>query len=259
MARLIRWGTLILCILHVPQHSEAKEDPKPDSPEFPAFVMQRIDDLYRGRKSQGVMEMQVKTKHWTRTMRMQSWSLGKDYSLVRILKPRKEKGTATLKAQKNLFIYLNKTGRTVKISSGMMGGSWMGSHFTNDDLLRHSRLSEDYTIAVGFTGDLDGIKVYRFDLKAKPNAAVVWGSQQIVVRQRDLLPLSQKFFDEDGKPMRLLLFSNHRKIGERMMPMTMTMRPLDASKEFTEIRVMSINFEVPLTPQFFSLQRLKAM
>lgn len=113
-------------------------EPPHDSDEFPVYVMNKIDDQYRGGMSHGTMTMKVKTKHWTREMTLESWTLGKSYSLMRILKPKKEKGSATLKAKNDLFTYLSKTGRTIKITSGMMGGSWMGSHFTNDDLVRHT-------------------------------------------------------------------------------------------------------------------------
>ena len=160
--------------------------PAPDSPEFGGWVMRKLDDQYRGDQSHAWMKMKVKTEHWSRTMAKEAWSRGTDYSLVRILRPRKEKGTATLKANSDLFTYLNKTGRTIKITSGMMGGSWMGSHFTNDDLIRHSRLSRDYHIKKLRDGNRDGVAVYQFQLTPKPNAPVVWGKLVITVRKADL-------------------------------------------------------------------------
>jgi outer membrane lipoprotein-sorting protein len=233
--------------------------PAPDSPEFPWYVMNKIDDMYRGEKSQAVMTMEVKTKHWTRSMEMEAWSFGKDYSLIRILKPKKEKGSATLKAKKDLFTYLNKTGRTIKITSGMMGASWMGSHFSNDDLVKDSRLSDDYTIALSFNGDESGQKVYRFTLTPKPNSPVVWGKVTVTVRQSDLQPTTQTFYDEDGKKMRRLDFSDHKKVSGRVMPTNMRMTPLDEPNEYTEIRYKKIDFGVKLNKGFFSIQKLKSL
>jgi hypothetical protein len=233
--------------------------PATDSPEFPWYVMNKIDDIYRGEKSQSVMAMEVKTRHWTRSMEMEAWSLGKDYSLVRILKPRKEKGSATLKAKKDLFTYLNKTGRTIKITSGMMGASWMGSHFTNDDLVKDSRLSDDYTIALSFRGEESGEKVYRFTLTPKPNSPVVWGKVTVTVRQSDLQPLSQTFYDEDGKKMRRLDFSDYKKVSGRFIPTRMSMTPFDKPDEYTEIRYKKIDFGVKLNKDFFSIQKLKSL
>ena len=239
----------------------ATEDnaPEPGSDEFPVYVMNRIDDQYRGAKSHGIMEMNVKTKHWARSITMESWSLGKRYSLVRILKPKKEKGMATLKANADLFTYLSKTGRTIKITSGMMGASWMGSHFTNDDLIRHTRLSEDYTIKLTFDGQVSGTDVYRFTLIPQPDAPVVWGKVEVTVRQRDLQPLSQLFFDEEGNKVRLLEFSQHTDVDGRIMPLQMVMNPLDSPEEYTMIRWDEIDFKVELNQDFFTIQKLRSM
>ncbi|RLB62750.1 MAG: outer membrane lipoprotein-sorting protein [Deltaproteobacteria bacterium] len=237
--------------------------PDPSSPAFGAYVMSKLDDQYRGEKSHAKMAMEIKTEHWTRKLTMEAWSLGQDYSLVRILKPRKEKGTATLKAKKDLFTYLNKTGRTIKISSGMMGGSWMGSHFTNDDLIRHSRLARDYHIKTTFNGTKGGVGVYDFTLTPKPDAPVVWGKLVITIRAADLEPLRQVFYDEDGAPVRELVFSDHKKIDDRVVPLKMVMRPLDSSghpgTEYTRITYQSLDFGVKLKKSFFSLQKLKSL
>ena len=106
----------LLLLLAVTASATLAEPPKPGTPEFALHVLNRVDDLYRGEQSHGVMEMEVKTKNWSRSMAIESWSKGKDYSLMRILEPLKEKGTATLKDKHDLFTYLNRTGRTVKIS-----------------------------------------------------------------------------------------------------------------------------------------------
>jgi outer membrane lipoprotein-sorting protein len=239
--------------------AEGKKAPAPDSADFPVYVMNRIDDLYRGARSHGTMEMEVKTKNWTRTMTAETWSMGKEYSLVRILSPKKEMGNATLKAKGDLFTYLSKTGKTIKITSGMMGSSWMGSHFTNDDLVRHTRLSEDYTIKKNPDVDESGTKACSFTLVPKPDAPVVWGKIDVIVRQSDLMPLRQVFYDEEGKKVRELKFSDHKEVDGRLLPMTMVMRPLDGSGEYTRVAWKKIDFKVSLDKTFFTLQKLKSL
>lgn len=232
--------------------------PPPTSPEFPVYVMNKIDDQYRGAKSKGVMTMSVKTQHFERTIVLESWTLGEDYSLMRILRPLKEKGTATLKAKNDLYTYLKKTDRTIKITSAMMGGSWMGSHFTNDDLVRHTRLERDFDI----TTDKETLKetstVYRFELIPKSSAAVVWGKITVTVRKSDLQPLKQTYYDEKLKPVRELVFSEHTKNGDRVMPMKMMMKPLDNSGEYTMVKWDNIDFNANIQKSFFSIQNLKS-
>ena len=252
---------LLMMLLAAPAAlaDEAKKaPPSPESPEFPAYVLDRVDDMYRGAQSQGRMEMTIQTKHWKRTLEMDSWAKGRDYSLVRIRKPKKERGTSTLKVKKDMFIYLNKTGRTVKITSGMMGGSWMGSHMTNDDLVRQSRMARDFVMKLTFKGEDKGVAVYRFTLQAKPEAATAWDKLVVTVRQDNLNPLSQQYWDEDGKMVRLLTFSDYQKVGDSLRPMVMLMKPTDKPDEYTRIQMKKLDFSVQLEPSFFSIQKLKS-
>jgi hypothetical protein len=247
---------LIVMALFVSPLAIAIEGPKPGTPEFARAVLQHVDDMYRGAQSHGVMEMEVKTRHWTRSMTIEAWSKGKEYSLVRILEPKKDRGTATLKDNHDLFTYLNNTGRTIKISGAMMGGSWMGSHFTNDDLVHDTRLSDDYEVTQLPSDKLDGTPVYRFQLVPRPNRPIVWGKVEVLVRVSDQQPLQQTFFDEDKKPVRQLTLSNFRNIGGRTLPTELMMRPLDGSGEYTRVTWKELSFDVKLDANFFSVRNL---
>ena len=160
-------GVLGLWMLTMAPPAQAQVDPYE--------IIDRVDELYRGESSHGTSTMEVVTENWTRQMTMELWSLGNDYSLVRIQAPAREAGTATLKADRDIYNYLPKVDRTIKIPTSMMGGSWMGSHFTNDDLVQESRLVDDYDITLSFSGDRNGEVVWEFTLVSKAEAAVVWG------------------------------------------------------------------------------------
>ena len=252
-------GLSALSLVGLPPQAAEAAPPKPSDPGFARYVTSRLDDQFRGNQSHAIMYMKVKTKRYKRTLKMESWSLGKHYSLVRIRSPRKEKGTATLKAKGQMFTYLSKTDRTIKITSGLMGGSWMGSHFTNDDLMQSTRLDRDFTIKLSFTGKEDGTKIYRFTLTPKPDAPVVWGKIVISVRQSDLQPTQQIYFDEDGAKVRKMTFAKYKKRGKRVIPTVITMKPLDGSGEYTRIIYRKLDFNVKLKKSFFTLQRLKSM
>jgi hypothetical protein len=248
------WPLVLVLLLAAPLY--AATPPASGTPEFARSLLQKIDDMYRGEQSHGIMEMEVKTRHWTRSMSLESWSKGKEYSLVRILEPKKDRGTATLKDRHDLFTYLNNTSRTVKISGAMMGGSWMGSHFTNDDLVHESRFSEDFDIKQLPDDKLDGVPVYRIEITPKPNKPIVWGKVEILVRISDQQPLKDTYFDEDKKPVRELALSDFKSIGGRMLPTVMTMRPLDGSGEYTKVTWKELSFDVKLDPSFFSVRNL---
>jgi hypothetical protein len=203
------------------------------------------------------MRMRVKTAHYERSMELEAWSEGKDRTLVRILAPAREKGTATLKAGEAIYTYLPHTDRTIKLNAGMMGGSWMGSHFTNDDLVRESRLSDDFDAAITFEGLSQGAKVVELSLIPKPEAAVVWGKIVTLIDDASLNPIRTTYYDEDLRPARSLSFHDPKLLGGRMAPSRMRMVPADKPEEYTEMLYDSLELDPALPPALFNLQSLR--
>ncbi len=242
-------GVLGLWMLTMAPPAQAQVDPYE--------IIDRVDELYRGESSHGTSTMEVVTENWTRQMTMELWSLGNDYSLVRIQAPAREAGTATLKADRDIYNYLPKVDRTIKIPTSMMGGSWMGSHFTNDDLVQESRLVDDYDITLSFSGDRNGEVVWEFTLVPKAEAAVVWGQIDYRVRQADYMPLAVSYYDEDGALARSMDFSDFATGGRRTIPRVMMMTPADKPDEYTSMRYDDLEFDVDLDASFFSLRTLQ--
>ncbi len=220
-------------------------------------ILDKIDKMYRGESSIGTYLMKIKTTPWERNLRIKSWTRDLDYTLIRIEYPKKEKGVTTLKVENNLWNYLPKIKRVIKVPSSLMMGSWMGSHFTNDDLVKESTLANDYHHRITFEGKRDGQEVYEITLLPKEEAAVVWGKIVVVVRQKDLIPLYQEYCDEKEKPVRKMILSDVKKMGGRLLPSSMKVIPYDKPGEFTEIIYLDIAFDMELPETFFSLRNLK--
>jgi hypothetical protein len=223
----------------------------------PTEIVDCVDRIMRGESSHGVSTMEVVTENWTRAMEMEMWSLGTDHALVRILSPRKDAGTATLKAGSEIWNYLPRVDRTIKIPASLMSASWMGSHFTNDDLVKESRLIEDYEITLAFDGDREGSEVWEFDLLPRPEAPVVWGRIAYQIRKSDTMPMWARYYDEDGVLVRTMTFFDFRELGGRLVPAAMRVVPEDKPGEHTEVRYADLEFDVDLSEEFFSLRRLR--
>ncbi len=220
-------------------------------------ILDRVDDLFRGKSSKGIMTMKIVTAHWTRTLRVEWWSEGKDKSLMRILRPKKEEGTATLRVGNDIWNYLPKVNRIIKLPSSMMSASWMGSHFTNDDLVKESRMADDYTFELTFRGERDGREILEVTCHPKPDAAVVWGKVLVVVRPVDYLPLKILYYDEDMNPARTMHFSDIGPLGDRTLPRVMRMVPEDKPDEMTQITYEEMTFDLDLPERIFSIRSLK--
>ncbi len=221
-------------------------------------IVDRVDRLLRGSSSHGDVEMQINTEHWSRTLSMEVWSLGTKYSLIRVTAPPREAGTATLKADQEVWNYLPRVDRTIKVPPSLMMGSWMGSHFTNDDLVKESRMVDDYDISLAFEGDRDGVAVWEFTLTPKPEAAVVWGRVEEQVRKEDTMPTWVRYYDDEGKLARTMTFADYKQMGGRLVPAKMTVVPTDKPDESTTLVYHELEFDIALDPDFFSLRNLRA-
>jgi hypothetical protein len=221
-------------------------------------ILEEVDQLLRGESSQALVTMEIVTEHWSRELEMEVWSLGTEHSLVRVRSPAREAGTSTLKAGQEVWNYLPRVDRTIKVPPAMMMGSWMGSHFTNDDLVRESSIVDDYEFEIAFEGPRDGVDVWEFLLIPKPEAPVVWGKVEYEVRKADMMPTWVRYFDESGELMRTMTFSDYQTMGGRLVPARMDVVPSDKPRERTTLIYHELAFDVGLEESFFSLRNLRA-
>ncbi len=244
--------TAVLIILSMASFSALAQDN-----ETAGQILGIIDDLWRGASSHARLTMEVKTANYSRVMAMEAWSKGKDYSMVQILQPKKEKGTATLKSGNNIYTYLPKTDRTIRLTTGMMMGSWMGSHFTNDDLVKESRLRDDYIPEVSFRGLKNNKNIIQLTLIPKEDAPVVWGKIVLDIELPDYIPLKEIYYDEDLKVSRTMVFTEVKAIGRRKLPMSLKVVPADKPSEYTQLLYQFIEFDIDINERFFSISQLR--
>ena len=216
-------------------------------------LVRKAEEQYMGASSKSRMEMSIRSEHWERSLTMDAWSLGREYFLVRILEPPKEKDVATLKVEKEVWNYLPKVDRVIKVPPSMMGGAWMGSHITNDDLVKANKIDDDYT----FTMLEESAAHYLIECIPKPDAVVIWGKIIYeIIRPADV-PGNVSYFDEEMIKVREIVFDEVKKIDNRVIPLRMTIQPIDNPEEKTVIRYSEIDFNTGIRKDFFSLRNLK--
>ena len=178
-----------------------------NTPDVNAIV-EKMDKLYRSDTSFADVEMLIKTEHWKRTLRMDIWSKGLDMTLIHINSPRKDAGIATLRKKTEMWNYFPKINKVIKVPPSMMMSSWMGSDFTNDDLVRESSMINDYHSSM-ITPDNANPDYYYIELIPKKDIPIVWARIELVVRKNDYIPVEESFFDEKGRKMRVMTFSTN--------------------------------------------------
>jgi outer membrane lipoprotein-sorting protein len=168
----------------------------------------------------------------------------------------RETGMMTLKREKQLWNWLPQAGRVMKLPSSLLGDSWMGSDFTNDDLVRGNSLRDDFTAAITGVTKVDGRDAWKVVLTPKPSAAIVWGRIEMQLDRASCLPIDEHFYDEDGVLARQMIFSDFRQIGWRQFPGKMTVIPAEKGRQ-TTVTYSEIEFDVDIPANTFSLERLR--
>jgi outer membrane lipoprotein-sorting protein len=248
--RLIILTLLVLFTLFAGKYANAAEMTATE-------IVKKSDQLMRGKTTQGSASMEIVNPSWRRTISMDYWSSGSTKFFIHITAPVREKGTTFLKIDKNLYQYLPSAEMRIKISPSMMHQSWMGSDFTNDDLVKESSTVDDYTHKMIGQEDMAGFPAYKIQLDPKPNAPVVWGKLMVWYRKADLVPLREDFYDEKGNKIKTMNFSDIQNVGDRNYPMLLEMIPLNKQGHKTVYKVKKIKFNEQIPESVFSLKNLE--
>ena len=220
-------------------------------------IIDRSETLLWGKTVQGEYEMTITTPRWQRTLGLSAWMDRPRRSFIRILAPAKEKGIGSLRIGAEMWNYLPNVERTIKIPPSMMLQPWMGSDFTNDDLVKSSSVIDDYTQKILREEAVGGAPAYVLELIPKPDAAVVWGKILYWVRKSDFIPVKEEFYSERGELVRTMTFSEVRPMGGRTIPTRWEIRPADKPGNMTTIVVKSAVYDRPLDPEIFTQRSLQ--
>lgn len=218
-------------------------------------VLDHLDELYRASSSHAVMTMTVVRERGTRELTLESWSRGTEDALIVIREPAREAGTATLRTEEGLWNYAPRADRLIRIPSGLLSESWMGSHFTNDDLLRETSYREDYQAALEWAEE-EGTRYLKVVLTPRPDAPVVYTALHFLLTPGDWVPVRWDYLDQ-GEVVRRMVFDQVETVAGRELPMRLVIRPTDAPEERTEIVYETLELDVSLEDGLFTRQGLR--
>jgi outer membrane lipoprotein-sorting protein len=219
-------------------------------------LSRRLDRLYRSASSHATVSMTVTTPHFERTMKLEMWSRGMEDTLARILSPPKERGTATLKRGGEMWNYLPKIDKTIRVPPSMMTAAWMGSDFTNDDLMRETTWETDYDVSL-LENPPPGQAALVY--VPKPEAPVSWSRVVGFFDEETLFPQSIEYYDEKNRKVRVMTFDEIGNLGGRTLPRRMTLTPLSEDKQGNRTVMVyeEAAFDIKLPADLFSLTTLR--
>lgn len=222
-------------------------------------VVKMADDNMRGNTSQADITIQIIRPKWQREMNMKAWTKGNAYSMILVTSPAKEKGITFLKREKEVWNWIPSIERTIKLPPSMMSQSWMGTDFTNDDLVKEASAVVDYTHAHLGKEMLEGRDCYKIEMIPKPSAAIVWEKVIVWIDSEDFLQLKAAFYDEDGTLINIMNSSEIKILGGRKVTSRLEMIPVDKEGNKTVIIYNDILFNEEIKDDFFTTRNMKQM
>jgi outer membrane lipoprotein-sorting protein len=220
-------------------------------------IVKLAHEKANGNTSQGMMKMTIVRPDWSREVTMKSWSKGTEYYLIYITEPAKDKGQVFMKRGQDMWNWMPSINRMIKLPPSMMGQSWMGSDFTNDDLVRMNSIIDDFSHTITGSDNADGYDCHVIELIPKPEAAVVWGKIILWISKVDYYELRGEYYDEDGVIVNTMESSDIKFMGDRMLPAKMVMIPVDKPGNRTILESVDIIFNKSIDDDFFSQQNMK--
>ncbi len=243
--RLVALGPLLIGTMVAAQSPDA------------SIMIRRSQHALRGRTEQGEVSMTVRTPDWQRTLQMNYWAFNPDKTFIRVTAPAKEAGTATLRLGSNMWNYLPSVERVIKIPPSLMLQSWLGSDFTNDDLVRESSLEKDYDHKLAGEAIEGGDPCYRIVSTPKPDAPVVWGHLVLFLRKDDDLPRREEYYDDKGKLQKVLTFEDIRMTHGRLYPMRWKMNSVTKPGHETVLVYGDLRFDQSISASVFTRDNLQ--
>ena len=234
-------------------HAEVVEGETPTARELVAGAL----DLMRGQSSYAQMQMLVHRPDWQRTSQLVAWTRGRKDALIRFTAPAKDAGNATLKRGEKMWTYTPKLNRTIRLPFSLMSQSWAGSDFSYNDLSRTDKLLEYYDLEIVATTEQDGHAVYTVEAVPHDDAPVVWGKEQMVMRD-DYVLLSQTYFDQDMQPLKRMETLEIAELGGRVLGTRMRMAKLDEPENYTELHYQQADWDIELQDQLFTVFSLQS-
>ncbi len=247
--------TALLCLLLLSAPASASE------PNVVHDLVDKANKALRGDSSHARLIMTIETPEWKRSLTIEGWNKDRNFAFINILSPAKERGNTTLRRRTEMWVWLPRVERVIKIPPTMMHSAWQGSDFTYEDIVKADSIVKDYTHKLLKTTKEEGRTVYHIEATPKPDAPVVWGKVLTDVALYDddqsVIPLNELDYSERGELIRTITLSDVKVMSGRRVPARLECVPTKKKGQRTILHYQELEFDIPLGEEFFSYQRLQ--
>lgn len=223
-------------------------------------LVDKANKALRGDSSRGRLTMTIETPEWKRSLEVEGWNKDRTMAFIVIRAPAKERGETTLRRKNEMWLWMPKVERVIKIPPTMMHAAWQGSDFTYEDIVKADSIVKDYTHKLLSSKHEDGRTVYHIECMPKADAPVVWGkviTDVALYDDQSVVPLLEEDYSERGELIRTITLSDIKILGGRRVPSKLVCVPAQKKGQRTSLVYQELEFDLPLKDDFFSYQRLQ--
>jgi len=220
-------------------------------------IIKKMDDKTQGNSNISEMSMAIVRPKYTRTIEFKNWSLKRDYFMTYITAPAKDKGQVFMKYKTEMWNYTPSINRMIKLPPSMMSQGWMGSDYSNDDLVKQSSVVTDYKHTLLGEETIDGRLCYKIEMIPLPTSNIVWGKVLIWVDKALFISLKAAYYDEENYLVRTEYGKNIKTFDGRKLTSVIEIIPADEPENKTIITIKSLDFDVAIKDSFFTQQNMK--
>jgi outer membrane lipoprotein-sorting protein len=220
-------------------------------------IIKKADEKWQGTSQYSEMKMEIIRPTWKRTVVFKGWGLGRDYSLTYVSAPAREKGQTFLKRKNEMWTWNPKIRRLIKLPPSMMSQGWMGSDFTNDDILKESSMVVDYSHKLIGKETVSGISCYKIELIPLEDASVVWGKIIKWISIDEFDQMKSEYYDEDDMLVKTDIAYDIKLMSDRKIPTRLEIIPADEEGHKTVVHIIKMQYGINKSESFFSQQNMK--
>ncbi len=220
-------------------------------------IVKKAYEKNEGNSQYAEMTMQIVRPKWQRQISFKVATLGKEYSMVLITEPAKDRGQTFLKVENEMWMWNPQISRIVKLGPSMMSQGWMNSDYSNDELLNSGSIVTDYTKKIIGSETVNGSDCYKIELTPKADKNIVWGKQILWISKDGYLILKNEFYDEDDFLVKTHIASNIKTMDGRKIPTRFEIISEDEPDNKTIINLTYVNFDIKVNKSFFTQQNMR--
>lgn len=223
----------------------------------PVEILQRIDQNMNIETARMRAEMVINYREGdARTLEFVSWSVGTDQSFLEFTSPARDAGSRYLRLEENMWIYLPRVGKSVRIQGHMLRQGMMGSDFSYGDASEQPSMVDDYEAVIEKEEALEGRPAYVLYLTGKKKN-LAYPMRRIWVDAERWVPLKEERFAKSGKLLKTATLGDVRKLGNRWYPFRTELDNALQRDTNTTLQVLELELDVPVDEALFTLRNLE--